>query len=203
MKPVCHFLLLLLTLPLGACQSPPPAAPAPVAPTPLTQLQAPASLGQWRLQGSISQGEKMRLARYQLGDDARQILDVSFYPLPDGWQHFTAQQSLERHFGMLAQQIATNASAKYHATRVEATSPQLHPASASLPPALSSRLTSHFADQQTRITLVSLTLFEGNFVRLTLTTDSSKADAMAPSLQAARIELLQQLAKKAPSAAHA
>lgn len=190
MKPVCHFLLLLLTLALAACQSTPHTAKTTLpAPLPLAQLQTPAALGQWQLQGSIGQDDKMHVARYQLGADSSQIMDISLYPLPDGWQLFTPAQALERHFGMLSQQLANNARSKYHATRVEVSGTQVQPATKGMAATINSRFISHYSDRLTRITLVCLTLYKGNFVRLTLTTTSDKVEALAASLQAARAEL--------------
>lgn len=203
MKPVCQFLLLLLSLALAACQSQPSATPAAPAALPLNQLETPATLGQWRLQGSIGQDTRLHVARYQWGDNTSQVMDISLYPLPDGWQHFPPEQALARHFGMLSQQLATSASNKYRADKVEIANTQTHPAANGEPPRVNSRFISHFPDGSTRITLVSLTLYRGNFVRLTLTCPPAQADALAVSLDAARETLLAHFASQSAGAASA
>jgi hypothetical protein len=201
MKPVCHLLCcLMLTLALVACHSantlPKPVSPP--APMPLDQISPPSQLGQWNFQGSIGENREMRIFRYLLNQSS-QALDISFYPLPNGWQSFSPSQALERHFGMLEQQLVTRARNRYHATSISAAKPQTLHYESGLP-VISNRFTSHFDKDMERVTLVVLTLYQGNFIRFTLTCSPDKADQLALLLSQARQALVTALLQ--PQATH-
>lgn len=199
MRQGCHFLLMGCFALLAACRSTPPAAPPAPAAAPLNQLVPPATLGNWQQQGSIGQDGQMHVFRYL--DAASQVLDLSLYPLPDGWQDLPAEQALNRHFGMLAQQLGTSAQRKYQAERVEVAEPHVATDAASGQQYIDARFTSHFNDGTARITLVSLSLCRGNFLRLTTTALPDKADALTQVLADTRATLDRGLCQQEPAAA--
>lgn len=201
MRHSCHFLLMGCIFLLAACHTGPISAPVPHAPAPvsLEQLVPPAALNGWQLQGNISQGERMHVYRY-LNANQEQVLDLSLYPLPDGWQDLPAEQALNRHFGMLAQQLGTSAQRKYQAERVDVADPHVEIDAATGDHFIDARFTSHFADNTQRITLVSLSLCQGNFLRLTSTVAPEQADGLATQLATTRQTLSRDLCQVEPSA---
>ncbi len=179
MKPVCHFML-LATLLLGACQSRHPSQPVEtVAPT--SSIKPPASLGHWTLQGNISRGDELAVYRYTNPADNHDVINVSVYPLPSGWQRFGKEQALLRHFGTMVQEFASNAQENYQASRVDMTHQPLY-VDQSGTPVIDSRFVSTFPDDSQRVTLISLTLLRQHFVRLSVTTTPDKANDLAANL---------------------
>src|SRR5699024_559725 len=103
-------------------QSAPSAPPSPPRPS-LASIVAPEQLGKWQLKGSISRSHHhLRIFRYQ-DTKPKHPLDVSIYPLPNGWNQFSETGSIQRQFGMLSHLIKRSAYEEYHATKVTSAKP--------------------------------------------------------------------------------
>lgn len=153
-------------------------------PRPVTQFDAPSSLAGWHYEGYIDKGDTLRLMRFSSLADKPQVMNVSIYPLPFGWQSLRAKEQLARHYGMLSQQLIERAQHDYRAQKVVSSGMQFRqPTAKQL--WLESRFTSTLPDASQQVTLIALTQVAGNFIRLSLTCQPQKSAHLEQALRQA------------------
>lgn len=191
MKSFCHLLLVACLLLLAACQplryGTSDAMEQPAAPTRLTP---PAHLASWQLQGRIGQPFGAPIYMYQLASNPTQSLRISIYPMPQKLQSYTAVDALKRHDSVLALRFKARAAHQLQALNTSMTGHQLLQGGASGLPVINNRFLVTLSNGHHQTTLVSLTLAQGYFIRLTASAPGVDATRLAEHLKQARHQLM-------------
>lgn len=194
MKLICHLLLPTSLLLLAACQPlfhgatvAPPDAAAAAAPT---QLRPPVRLAAWQMQGSVGQPFGSHSYVYQLASNPTQSLRISIYPRDHKLQGYAASEALKRHGSALALKFKARAASQLHALHTNMLGQQLLRGGVSGLPVINSHFLVNLPNGDRQTTLVSLTLVQDHFVRLTASCASEDAGQLTTHFKQARHQLM-------------
>lgn len=189
MKQFCQLLIMLcIALAISACSH------TTEMPTVRTThqalpLQLPMQLGQWMHQGTIEKADSSRLSRYQFQNNSNLFIDVSLYPLANGWESLSDTQALTRHYSLLSQQLAQRLQQKSSALQLS-----IHGATITDEP--NPQLTGELSTDNGQVTLILLSTYQNHFLRLVSTCSTDDRDARLNAMQQMHHQLLQLLPTK-------
>lgn len=191
MKSFCHLLLAASLVLLAACQplrhGSGDATSQPPAPTRLTP---PARLASWQLQGRIGQPFGAPIYMYQLASNPTQSLRISIYPRLQELQSYTTVDALKRHDSVLTLRFKARATHQLQALNTSMTGHQLLQGGASGLPVINNRFLVTLSNGHHQTTLVSLTLAQDYFIRLTASASGVDTTQLAAHLKQARHQLM-------------